>query len=658
MHLPTSLQRRRNCRSLCFDAVDAKDESSSRKSRFDLDGFHLTAKCKHPQSKAVSSKLAQFVLASNSDHCDARTRARRRRCRTEIPSPVAHAALTQAHHDYAFEADRSGSDKALPCSSGRATEPPMPLEAAASDAPVHVESSANLLCRTQPHHVPDKTHETKVLEKNLTQVKHPAQAEWEQLWYHSIIAAYQKITHHFPDLESASSDPACAQSISEPTLAISSLKKEDQAIFENEEGLSREAFAPRSADDRVQRQRRATQASDERQRLALLLGLPTFGEYLERKRQAQEQSCKDIPQHSKRQLKRQAKFVEKCQRKRAVKVQQPVTRIHVDEGYISAEDPPAAQSPRIPHQTTLYRSMTHENSHTAPKTSLPVSGAEHRPLVVGLTKPPAARSASTMASGSEASALTKEIAKNVEENTTQAAPSEENPTAPVAQKPKKEKAPKQPKPQKAAAPAAPTSPALIDLRVGHILRAIAHPNADSLYVSTIAMGDPEGAEHTQVDEETGKVVRTVCSGLNGLVPLEEMQNRKVIVVANLKPVNMRSIKSAAMVLAASPKQPEGADRHASDRVVELVSPPENAEAGDKVYFEGWPYGEDKGPEKQLNPKKKQWEAIQPGFYTSNDLVVGFDASQCEEVDGTAKGNLVVEGKGACQVKTLQGAVVR
>jgi len=171
------------------------------------------------------------------------------------------------------------------------------------------------------------------------------------------------------------------------------------------------------------------------------------------------------------------------------------------------------------------------------------------------------------------------------------------------------------------------------------------------------MGDPEGTEHTQIDEQTGKVVRTVCSGLNGLVPLEEMQDRKVVVVANLKPVNMRSIKSAAMVLAASPKSEEGADPHAHDRIVELVNPPAGSEAGDKVYFEGWPYGEGKGPEKQLNPKKKQWEAIQPGFYTSDELVVGFDASLSDEVDG-GKGELVVEGKGKCTVKTLKGAVVR
>ena len=282
--------------------------------------------------------------------------------------------------------------------------------------------------------------------------------------------------------------------------------------------------------------------------------------------------------------------------------------------------------------------------------------AQHKPLVVGRTKPPAKPQpgvADTNAPETKA-ALNHEIEENIKFNTASAAPADGAANPPTK---KKEKATKQPKPPKAAPPTAPLSPAIIDLRVGHILRAINHPNADSLYVSTIAMGDPEGADHTQVDEETGKVVRTVCSGLNGLVPLAEMQDRKVVVVANLKPVNMRSIKSAAMVLAASPPAEEGADPHAADRVVELVTPPEGAEAGEPVYFEGWEYGEGKGPEKQLNPKKKQWEAIQPGFYTTDELVVGFNAGK-SEVEGETKGDLVVKGKGKCSVKTLKGAVVR
>ncbi|EGP84661.1 uncharacterized protein MYCGRDRAFT_75604 [Zymoseptoria tritici IPO323] len=219
------------------------------------------------------------------------------------------------------------------------------------------------------------------------------------------------------------------------------------------------------------------------------------------------------------------------------------------------------------------------------------------------------------------------------------------------EKPKKEK---QPKPQKnAPAPDKPFSPALIDLRVGHILKAIQHPNADSLFVSTIAVGDPPGTDNTS--EYEGKVVRTVCSGLNGLIPLEEMQGRKIVAVCNLKPVTMRGIKSAAMVLAASPRLAEGeVDNHAGP--VELVNPPEGAEAGEPVYFEGWE-GE---PEAVLNPKKKVWDDCQVGFTTTADKVVGFEPSKVEKLKESGKTEvaLLKTKQGTCTVKSLTGATVR
>jgi aminoacyl tRNA synthase complex-interacting multifunctional protein 1 len=222
-------------------------------------------------------------------------------------------------------------------------------------------------------------------------------------------------------------------------------------------------------------------------------------------------------------------------------------------------------------------------------------------------------------------------------------------------KEKKEKAPKAPKP--APAPAAPPSPSLIDLRVGHILRAINHPNADSLYVSTIDCGDLPGSDNTSLDEETGKTVRTVCSGLNGLIPLEEMQGRKIVAVCNLKPVTMRGVKSCAMVLAASPRVAEGEDSHAGP--VELVNPPADAPAGERISFEGWSEGQ---PEKQLNPKKKVWETFQPGFTTTGDREVAFDSSAVPSVHGQegkpALGKLVAASGGICTVKSLTNATVR
>lgn len=219
-------------------------------------------------------------------------------------------------------------------------------------------------------------------------------------------------------------------------------------------------------------------------------------------------------------------------------------------------------------------------------------------------------------------------------------------------KPKKEKKEKAPKPQKAPAVAAPLAPSLIDLRVGHILKAVNHPDADSLYVSTIAMGDAAGASEDYTEYE-GQVCRTVCSGLNGLIPLAEMQGRKVVVVCNLKPVKMRGVKSCAMVLAASPKVKEGeADDHKGP--VELVSPPEGSKAGDRVFFEGFK-GE---PEGVLNPKKKIWETFQPGFTTTDSLEVAFDASAVEQLGKKDIGKLVTESGGVCTVQTLKNAVVR
>ncbi|KAK7751534.1 G4 quadruplex nucleic acid binding protein [Diatrype stigma] len=239
--------------------------------------------------------------------------------------------------------------------------------------------------------------------------------------------------------------------------------------------------------------------------------------------------------------------------------------------------------------------------------------------------------------------------------TTGAEPAEPNAAAAAAAaaKPKKEKKEKAPKAPKApAAAASPPSPRLIDLRVGHILKAIKHPEADSLYVSTIAMGDALGSSE-DVTEYEGQACRTVCSGLNGLVPLESMQGRKVVVVANLKPVKMRGIKSCAMVLAASPRLAEGeADDHKGP--VELVSPPEGAEAGERVWFQGWE-GE---PEGVLNPKKKVWETFQPGFTTTDDLEVAFDGRVVKEAGKEEVGKLVTASGGVCTVQSLKGATVR
>ncbi|XXG60767.1 hypothetical protein AAC387_Pa04g2595 [Persea americana] len=115
----------------------------------------------------------------------------------------------------------------------------------------------------------------------------------------------------------------------------------------------------------------------------------------------------------------------------------------------------------------------------------------------------------------------------------------------------------------------------LDIRVGLIKKVQKHPDADSLYVEEIDVGEESP--------------RTVVSGLVKYIPLEEMQNRRVCVLCNLKPVTMRGIKSQAMVLVAS-----------NDNQVELVDPPESAPIGERVTFPGFSGESDD----MLNSKKK------------------------------------------------------
>ncbi len=60
----------------------------------------------------------------------------------------------------------------------------------------------------------------------------------------------------------------------------------------------------------------------------------------------------------------------------------------------------------------------------------------------------------------------------------------------------------------------------------------------------------------------------------------------------------------------------------------------------------------------LNPKKKIWETFQPGFTTTDELEVAFDAGVVKELGKEGLGKLVVESGGVCTVPSLAGAQVR
>jgi methionine--tRNA ligase beta chain len=155
----------------------------------------------------------------------------------------------------------------------------------------------------------------------------------------------------------------------------------------------------------------------------------------------------------------------------------------------------------------------------------------------------------------------------------------------------------------------------LDIRVGLIQKVWEHPEADKLYCEEIDLG-----------EDTGP--RQIASGLKAHYSLEEMENRKVLVLANLKTRKLMNFPSHGMVLCASSE--DGSK-------VELIEPPIDAAVGERVFVEG--YGGEPATENQVI-KKKMLEAIFPDLKTNSERIA------------TYKGQPFQTSAGVCKAKTL------
>ncbi len=96
----------------------------------------------------------------------------------------------------------------------------------------------------------------------------------------------------------------------------------------------------------------------------------------------------------------------------------------------------------------------------------------------------------------------------------------------------------------------------LDMRIGKVVEANEHPNADKLIVLNVSLGQEN---------------RQLCAGLKEHYTLEEFVGKHIVVVCNLKPAKLRGIMSEGMLLAAS----EG-------DAVSLLLPPEGAETGTQL----------------------------------------------------------------------------
>ncbi|WVZ68384.1 hypothetical protein U9M48_017330 [Paspalum notatum var. saurae] len=151
-------------------------------------------------------------------------------------------------------------------------------------------------------------------------------------------------------------------------------------------------------------------------------------------------------------------------------------------------------------------------------------------------------------------------------------------------------------PEKSAEKDSECSISILNIQVGLIRKAWKHPSADSLLVEEIDLGDGN--------------VRQVVSGLAKYCSPDDLTNRHVVLITNVKPGKLRDVMSAGLVLCAS------SEDHTA---VEPLIPPEGAKIGERISFAGF----DGKPEDVLNPKKKQLDKITPHLRTDENGIATF-----------------------------------
>ena len=161
----------------------------------------------------------------------------------------------------------------------------------------------------------------------------------------------------------------------------------------------------------------------------------------------------------------------------------------------------------------------------------------------------------------------------------------------------------------------------MDIRVGKIVKVWNHVAADKLFCEEINVGEESGP-------------RQITSGLRDYYTLEEMQDRLVLVVCNLKAAKIVDFMSNGMVLAA---------KSADGTRAELITPPEGSSIGERVFIEGLEMGE---PYSSAQTKKKKtWNIVAEDLKTGEDGVALW------------QGQVIRTSAGPCKAASLVGVAI-
>lgn len=159
----------------------------------------------------------------------------------------------------------------------------------------------------------------------------------------------------------------------------------------------------------------------------------------------------------------------------------------------------------------------------------------------------------------------------------------------------------------------------MEIRVGKITKVWNHPKADKLFCEAIEIGEDSGP-------------REIASGLRDFYTLEEMQDRLVLVVCNLKAAKIVEFSSNGMVLAAK----------SGDGKAELITPPEGSKVGERVFIEGL---EGEPFSSAQVKKKKTWPSVAKDLKTDEGGVAIW------------QGKTIQTSAGPCAAATLVDAPI-
>jgi len=150
----------------------------------------------------------------------------------------------------------------------------------------------------------------------------------------------------------------------------------------------------------------------------------------------------------------------------------------------------------------------------------------------------------------------------------------------------------------------------MEIRVGKIVEVWNHESADKLLCEKIDVGEEAGP-------------REIASGLRDFYTIEEMQEKLVLVVCNLKASKILGFSSNGMVLAAK----------GEDGKTELVEPPEGSKVGERVTIEGL----EGAPFSSSQVKKKKiWTTVSKDLKTGNGGVAMWQGKTIQTSSGPCK----------------------